>query len=446
LGSSGGILRVIPSLVPGVELDAASWNTYAGTIDLGTTEGVEYHVTLRSTRDVPDTDIVVVYELRPKDGPPTLLPDARLVLAHTDEVQSLANDPRLHQKGRPRNVLLTSAGEPGLVSGVFSSASGCPVAVRIVPRNLLALYLRAGASLSDTPAALISRLGGGRPNTNNGTLRILDAGDDAGFLGLVVENTTDSVVANMVAAMPVFGDEHADTIEFLIAHVDPGAVVSFTTQAPHFKRVGSPMIYAAASVRGRAIADAGRLHLASRMPRIGEVKFSGGGVIPSGRDARLHAILVTGHGDLIRDYDDMHTEWTVTSTGSSVGLDTTSTAPRDTVSGPPHRYAVLRADGAARAHVTATVGGVTGSIEVTFVDPPGVAPHGPAFDRKGRRVLPDGTIEVENVCVVRPNGSVEYEPWLLPHIAQARADSMDHSPQAEKRRAALVRTLAGCVR
>ena len=450
LGSTGGPLRIIPSLVKGVELEKASWSSYAGGRETAAVDGVDYRVTLRSTRDVPDTDVAVVYELRSPKGPPTLEPDTKLFLYSTTDYRLLGEDPLLHRTDMPQDIQFKVESAYGLISGVVSSTKACPTAVRVVPRMQLGLYLHSGASLADDPAALVARLRTNRPGTDMNALRVLDVTqvhrEFEGDISVVVENMTDTVVTDMFARVPVFGFELKDTVEFLIPRIEPRAVISLRSTVPFLESAGSGTIYPVATLRGRAAADQAHQHLASKMPRIGDVKFAGGGMIPAGESAHLHATPVTAHGEVIRDYDDMPTQWSVSSTGGRVELDTTSRATADTVSGPAHRRAVVRASGAAHANVSATIGGITGSVGVTFVDPPGSAPPGPAFDAKGRRVLPDGTIEVENVCVVHPDGRVAYAPWLAARIAQAHSDSTDASDAARKRRVALARLISGCTR
>ena len=444
-GSAGGRLRIVPSLVPGVELQKASWNTYARTMDLGATEGVEYHVTLRSTRDVPDTDVAVVYEQRTETGVTSQLLDSYLRVDNTSEIDE---DPRLHQKDLPRVIIFTVEGNSGIGTGLLSSSTSCPVAVRVVPRNLLALYVQAGLSLAEQPEARIARIRGSRAAPDTATVHVLStmhySGDNDDLYGMVVENTADTAVRNMVVALGVQVGSQIDTLEFVFRTVAPRGTAGMTKSGRSSSNIISTRLYHAARVIDPTFAVVDTSHEVSGAPKVAEVEIVGIGTrVSAEQGVPLWAVPLDGTARPAHEFDRLPVRWKVTSTGSRVLIDTSKKFTDPSLPLSVRRQTMLSASHAAIARVTATIGGVSVSGEVTFLEPKS-PPTVKIAQMQGRHVLADGTIEIMNLCRIRPDGSVKYADWLAAHIATVRAESLDTSELAAKQREGLKGILADC--
>jgi hypothetical protein len=75
--ASEGVLRILSSTVPGVEIDSAYWRTGAGTEDIGAWEQLGYHSRLRAHRTVRRNELAIIYE--PGDSAMTLDADVSAV-------------------------------------------------------------------------------------------------------------------------------------------------------------------------------------------------------------------------------------------------------------------------------------------------------------------------------------------------------------------------------
>src|SRR5690242_10061951 len=86
--ASEGTLRILPSTVPGVEIDSAYWRTGAGTEDIGAWEQLGYRSRLRAHRTVRRNELAIIYE--PGDSATSLdadvsaVPDRLEMLNHPD--------------------------------------------------------------------------------------------------------------------------------------------------------------------------------------------------------------------------------------------------------------------------------------------------------------------------------------------------------------------------
>jgi hypothetical protein len=80
LGPRGGPLRILPSRIPEVEIDTATWAFRAGMHEPGGPENLEFRLSLRSRHDSLDRQVVALFELRKRNGETVLYADDRLVL------------------------------------------------------------------------------------------------------------------------------------------------------------------------------------------------------------------------------------------------------------------------------------------------------------------------------------------------------------------------------
>jgi hypothetical protein len=274
------------------------------------------------------------------------------------------------------------------------------------------------------------------PTADTGVLRMLVL-RGSGALGVMAENATDTVLTDLVLALvidpvkvelrPAQTKVKLDTFEFFLARIAPREIITRTGGTAVEGSVVTAVTYPAQRVVGRRIGGA-----VSRMPRITRVD-----VRPSSRaeDAGMAVQLIAEAYDTVRraprDYDDFPAHWTVWSSGARAYLtDTTS------------RRATVHAEHEGLAHVSATIGGVTGSADINFtMDQRSVM--GPGSFESIRRVLPDGSIEYLNLgegsrvpvskldpylimrlhlCTIQPSGTVRYASWLRPWAARVRAD------------------------
>ena len=281
-GPTGGSLTVIPSLVPGVEIERASWRTWASTMDIGAQQGVSYHATLKSTRAEADTDYVVIYEARPRSGPPRLTMDNMMVIDGGTVVRPLGRDARLHATGVSQSITKAIIVESGVKTGKTSPMQQCPRNVRIVPRRELVLYLRPGVSVTQDPDDVIATLRANYAGRDTNVVRIIATiGADSSLFhfGALVENTADTVVTDVVAALAIAHTAEQmkyhqwkpaqDTIEFLIPRMGPHELVRVSGGYSWGEKVVATLAYPAASVRGRKIADDRVLHRVSAVAREG---------------------------------------------------------------------------------------------------------------------------------------------------------------------------------
>lgn len=239
---SRGALRVIPSAVPGVEIDTAFWQTWARARDLGAQEGIAYVATIRFRRVIPPGRLALLYQTRGLDGSPTLGVNPSLDGLRLRREISLA-DSTATVPDSVRTIVTDMGLEPGSSTGTRSSLTQCPSAVRIIPRSDIALYLQSGADAADSRTDLERRILASDTSSDPSPLRVLapkGASDWPGgrMYGGMTVNTTDTLMTNVIAALvierPPFGANREseipwrrDTIEFLIPRIPPRALVGF---------------------------------------------------------------------------------------------------------------------------------------------------------------------------------------------------------------------------
>jgi hypothetical protein len=280
-------MTILPSLVPGVRIDSAGWQTYAATVDAGARETLIYAVRVRAEHDLPLQEVAVLY--RPAGRP--VVVDATLKNLHglhiapgtVNElfVRDSAN-PSVYELKRGawerfNSPLLSGGGartftrgvgvQAGFKVGERSGLTYCPTGtVQLVPRSDVALYLGARSPPSMPPAAAV-----GAPPLRIDFDTLIAVGEYSSMLVGLVRNMTDTTLRDMVAGIVVhqalsnlaakrITPRQAairDTIEHRFDSIPPRAVVPFAGgDIAWTERVVERVAYPASIVRGRPIAGA----------------------------------------------------------------------------------------------------------------------------------------------------------------------------------------------
>ncbi|MFL5607835.1 MAG: hypothetical protein ACJ8AD_15395 [Gemmatimonadaceae bacterium] len=288
---SRGALAIIPSQVPGVEIDSATWSTYAETMDLSAVERLTYVAHLRATRDVWVDEVALLYET----------PGARSTAGGLDDFGD-ATPRYVYQRGgaflrpgTPRRAMVFVSLQNGSRIGLTSALRYCPRSVRLIPQRDLALHLQPLVAEARQRAWVIEA-------HSQDTVPLVVVADtlvELAYAWSVVTgaalNTTDTTLHHMVVAFVLqkLSNKYAtvsaadsagrDTLEYYLDSIPPHALVGFAGgQYEYLERVIQRTTYPSSTIRGRPIAgylDKHRSSVAKERPRAPK-PFSGEQTLP----------------------------------------------------------------------------------------------------------------------------------------------------------------------
>jgi hypothetical protein len=275
---STGKLRILPSRVPGVEIDSAYWSVRAGTFDAGAGEDLSYHVTLRSNRIVARHELALVYEA--PNAPVTVDADFYAPNPASTEIKPIVDSAFL-APGVPLEVHRIVTLSAGMFTGWTSVLRYCPATVRVVPRARIAEILE--PRLADSAfrarrlAAYVSR--------SPGPLKIVfdtivDSGLGVGIKVGAAVNTADTTLHDVVIAAIVTRqlevgtaaspqNPNIDTLEYGVVTIGAHKLVVFSGNPVNAAPLLAWTTYPQSSVKGRRIAgfdDQNRVS-STRIPR-----------------------------------------------------------------------------------------------------------------------------------------------------------------------------------
>jgi hypothetical protein len=288
---SRGTLTILPSQVPGVEIDSATWSTYAETYDIGARERLMYLAHLRATRDVFVDEVALLYET----------PGARPTAGGLDDF-SLSTPRYIYQQGgaflrpgTPRKARVFIAVQDGFRLGPTSALRYCPRSVRLIPQRDLALHLQPLVADARQRAWVIEA----HSQDTVPLVVVVDTLVNLAYDWSVVTgaalNTTDTTLHHMVVAFVLqkLSNRYAtvsaadsagrDTLEYYLDSIPPHALVGFAGgQYEYLERVIQRTTYPSSTIGGRPIAgylDEHRSSKAKARPR-GAKPFSGDEALP----------------------------------------------------------------------------------------------------------------------------------------------------------------------
>lgn len=278
---ASGVLRVLPSLVPELEIDSAGWKTHKQIAELGTELILLLAARIQVARDVDLDSLALVYGTTgPRGARHAVIADPELNAPIYTAVGTPVMEDRKHSRLAADTVLRTE--RIVRLDGRWS-IEVCPATVQIVPRHALPLHMfpgRFGAARSHPrPRRQVNSVAPSLP------LEVVwDSAVDPGFgsplpLG-VVRNRSDSVVTGAVAALvlhkanprpglePSKLDNPVDTLEYALPSVPPQGVVGFSGGFfLYLDSIAERLVYPGTAVRGRAIASERDHHRVSRVPK-----------------------------------------------------------------------------------------------------------------------------------------------------------------------------------
>lgn len=272
-GGSAGALRILPSKVPGVEIDSATWRTGASTEDIGAREWLIYQSRLRASRDVHRNELAILYEpQRPSaildaelssEGPPVFISEDTL-LTDLQAAGSTATTARVVEVGA------------GFRVGKWSAVRYCPSTVQLVARSEVP-FLLMPRLLSDSVRLAAERSEAAR---HSPLVVVKDSVAQAGWQPARVWaaiNVADTALTDMVVALVVAGpgsnsDEAVrsgriveDTVEYHVGRVPARGRVGFVGGSVGYREsVVERISYPASAVTGRAIPRLGSTRRVSR--------------------------------------------------------------------------------------------------------------------------------------------------------------------------------------
>lgn len=269
--ASEGMLRILPSTVPGVEIDSAYWSTSAGTQDIGTWEHLVYYSRLRASRAARRRELAILYE-----------PHTRSAILDA-EVASSWQGPGLISS---EDTLLTNlqAGDTtttahvidlsgGFRVGKWSAVRYCPSEVQLVARNEVP-FLLMPRLLSDSVRSAAERSDAARRSP---LVVVKDTVVPAGWGGRpervwAAVNIADTTLTDMIVALVVVGPGSnsaeavrsgrvvEDTIEYHVGPVSARGRVGFVGGGLGYREVVVERIsYPASAVTGRGIPRVGKV-------------------------------------------------------------------------------------------------------------------------------------------------------------------------------------------
>jgi hypothetical protein len=270
--ASEGTLRILPSTVPGVEIDSAYWRTGAGTEDMGAWEQLSYYSRLRASRTVRRNELAIIYE--PHDSAMIVDADIASPLLGRDVVAAMD---RAHADLHAQDTTTTDRHirlGGGFRVGKWSAASYCPRAVQLVERNEVPFLLMPRLT-SDSVRSAAARIAAARRSPLVVVKDTLLAAGAFGtsVLALAAINVADTTLADMIVALVVVrpvqsrdssahgvGQAVEDTIEFHVGPVAARGRMGFVGGELRYPEgIAERLAYPAASVTGRTI------------PRLGEM-------------------------------------------------------------------------------------------------------------------------------------------------------------------------------
>jgi hypothetical protein len=260
---SGGRLRILPSMVPGVQIDSARWSVGASTFDIGAGENLSYKTTLRSNRIVARHELALVYEA--PNAPVTIDADFFAPDSSTTEIKP-PSDSALLEPGVPLPVYRIVSLSSGISTGRTSVLRYCPRTVRAVPRERLAEILE--PRLGD-PAFRAKRLAEHGSNSPGPLKIVLDTivepGLGGGLMVGAAVNMSDTTLRDVVIAAIATRHLEAgttasprnptiDTLEYGVASIGPHQLVVFAGEPPDAIPPLAWVAYPQSSIKGRRIA------------------------------------------------------------------------------------------------------------------------------------------------------------------------------------------------
>jgi hypothetical protein len=273
-GASSGALRILPSTVPGAEIDSAYWNTHAGTQDIGVWEQLVYHSRLRVSRGVRRSEFAILYE--PGESWATVDADVFSVpipreMSGLEEVRHA--DLHVVDTTTTTRVVQSSG---GFRVGKSSSIRYCPRTVQLVARGDVPFLLMprlASASVRSTAAQSAEAHRSPLVVVKDTLLRV--GGDvlDANALAWAAINVGDTTLTDMVVALVVVGPASVldpsthgaaraveDTIEYHVGPVAARGRVGFVgAELRYGEAIVERISYPAARVTGRVIPPKGEM-------------------------------------------------------------------------------------------------------------------------------------------------------------------------------------------
>lgn len=281
--ASGGELEVLPSLVPGLEVDSAGWRTDAHSVDLSTETLLILASRIRVTRDIAFDSLALVYGTKgPRIANHVAIADPDLSSPlYTSPDPDLVEDRDGTQL--KADTLLRTERIYFLNDGTKPRIDVCPATVRLVPRHAMALHMFPGrfeqlAREDTTPS---ESNGAGVPTS----LKVIwDSAVSRSFttpmpLG-VVRNHSDSSITGAVAALVLHKAkprpglassapaDSVDTLEYILPTVPPRGVVGFSGGSfEYLDSIVDRPTYLGSTVRGRRVATERERYRVSKAPK-----------------------------------------------------------------------------------------------------------------------------------------------------------------------------------
>ena len=240
--SSEGVLRILPSGVPGVEIDSAYWLTAAGMQDIGTWEQLNYYSRLRTTRRVRRDEIAVVYESETQR--PVFDLEVRSSVEGSEVSRSSAAARAVLERGDTTTAVRVIHRDGDLTMGRWSSIGYCPRTVRLVPRADVPFLLMPRLTSDSVRAVAASSAAAQRSPLVVLRDTVLAAARDGGtaLVGAAI-NTADTALTDMIIGLVTVRISDAprgaattaeaateDTLEYHVGPVAPRARVGFVLE------------------------------------------------------------------------------------------------------------------------------------------------------------------------------------------------------------------------
>lgn len=244
--ASGG-LRVLPSTVPGVEVDTAAWMTHAEVSGPGASAQLILTARLRADRPADVDGLALIYALRDSAGGAAIVDaelDDPIYTATAEERRSwdepvvTPSAPRVLDAGQTLRTERQHHVAVGLSTGWSVPLAGCPTSVRLVRTTELALHLGSGRTWSRSGAV---------PPVDSARVvwdTVIDSGNLWGLMIGIVANPTDRTLERPIAALALSAPLEVPTgytapppprptgeppavLEYALAPLPPGGVAGF---------------------------------------------------------------------------------------------------------------------------------------------------------------------------------------------------------------------------
>jgi len=280
--ASTGVLRILPSKVPGVEIDSAYWGTNAGAQDLGAWEHLVYYSRLRTLRAVRRSELAIVYE----PGSSAMILDAD-VSSVRNQRDGFGGDERVNAELHARETMTTARvvdiGTTFRV-GKWSAIRYCPSAVQLIARSEVPFLLMPRLASDSVRLDAAQNAASRRSPLVVVKDTVVRAGwDGRSRIALAAVNVGDTTLTDMIIALVVVGPAligdtsmHGavpaveDTIEYHIGPVAARGRVGFVGGELRYREnIVERISYSASAVTGRAIAPVGRVRRVSQTRTMG---------------------------------------------------------------------------------------------------------------------------------------------------------------------------------